>query len=164
MPQFTLILDNIRSNYNVGAILRTCDAAGISLIYACGTTPYPRQIDDQRDPVVASSNSRQIAKTALGAEDSVRVIYATRTTDVISDMKAKGFSIYGLEQSPASQNVMSFRPKLPCALIVGNEVDGLPEAVLEVCDAVLEIPQHGSKESLNVSVATGIAIYQLSRP
>ena len=79
-------------------------------------------------------------------------------------MKAKGFSIYALEQSPASQNVMSFRPKLPWALIVGNEVDGLPEAVLAVCDAVLEIPQHGSKESLNVSVATGIAIYQLSRP
>ena len=83
MSQFTLILDNIRSNYNVGAILRTCDAAGISSIYACGTTPHPRQIDDQRDPVVASSNARQIAKTALGAEDSVRVIYATTTTDVI---------------------------------------------------------------------------------
>lgn len=163
MPQFTLILDNIRSNYNVGSLLRTADSAGISAIFACGTTPYPAQKVDSRDPVAAHSNTRQIAKTALGAEDHVAVNYRQSTAAAIAELKSAGWHIYALEQAPGSMDLFEFKPQFPAALVLGNEVGGIPAEILEQCEAILEIPQHGAKESLNVSVAGGVAVYQFKR-
>lgn len=163
MIQLTLILDNLRSAYNVGAILRTCDAAGVTRVYACGTTPYPRLNNDGRDPVVSSRNTREIAKTALGAEKTVVVEHYDDTKAAIAAAHAYGCALYGLEQAPSAADVLTFTPRSPAALIVGNEPHGIAAGVLELCDTVLEIPQRGSKESLNVSVAAGIALYALVR-
>jgi len=161
MVQLTLILDDLRSSHNVGAILRSCDAAGVSRVLACGTTPYPRLTGDTRDPVVSSRNSRAIAKTALGAEHTIMLEHFDDSLSAIAACRALGCTIYGLEQAAGSHNIMTFRPQSPAALIVGNEVGGLAPDVLAACDVVLEIPQRGLKESLNVSVATGIALYAL---
>jgi 23S rRNA (guanosine2251-2'-O)-methyltransferase len=161
MVQLTLILADLRSAHNVGAILRTSDAAGVFKVIACGTTPYPGVPGDARDPVVSGRNSRAIAKTALGAERTVMLEHFDDSLSAIAACRDAGCTIYGLEQTAGSRNIMTFRPDSPAALIVGNEVAGLSSAVLAACDAVLEIPQRGLKESLNVSVATGIALYAL---
>jgi tRNA G18 (ribose-2'-O)-methylase SpoU len=164
MIQLTLILADLRSAYNVGAVLRTADATDIHRVLACGITPYPQLPDDRRDPVVASRNTREIAKTALGAERTVLVEHYDDTMAAIADCRAGGFAIYGLEQAPGSTDLFGLRPASPAALILGNEVTGLPADVLAACDAVVEIPQRGHKESLNVAVAAGIALYHFGRP
>jgi 23S rRNA (guanosine2251-2'-O)-methyltransferase len=161
MAQLIVILDNLRSAANVGSILRTCDAAGVSRVIACGSTPYPRQPRDARDPVVVNRNAHQIAKTALGAELTVAVEYIPDSLHAATKVRAEGRTLYALEQAPGAVSAMSLRPTLPAALIVGNEVSGIGQSLLELCDAVIEIPQVGVKESLNVAVATGIALYQL---
>ncbi|HVE80993.1 MAG TPA: TrmH family RNA methyltransferase [Candidatus Dormibacteraeota bacterium] len=163
MVQLTLILDNLRSSYNVGSLLRTCDSAGVNHIICCGTTPYPRLPKDARDPVVINRNTREIAKSALGAEKTVKIEYYNDTSQAVSYLHQNGWVIYVLELAPNATNILDFKPKLPAALIVGNEVSGVSERILNMCDEVLCIPQAGSKESLNVSVAAGIAIYQLIR-
>jgi 23S rRNA (guanosine2251-2'-O)-methyltransferase len=163
MVQLTLILENLRSAHNVGAILRTCDAVGVTRVFACGTTPYPRVQNDDRDPVVINRNTREIAKTALGAETSVSVEHFDDTASAMAAAKAQNCAIYALEQAPSSQNIFEFAPVSPAALIVGNEPNGVDANTLAACDAIIEIPQRGSKESLNVAVATGIAMYQLVR-
>jgi 23S rRNA (guanosine2251-2'-O)-methyltransferase len=148
LMELTLILHNLRSSHNVGAILRTADAVGVSRVIAVGTTPYPELPHDTRPPHVRSSNTLAIAKSALGAERS--------------DLKKSGVTILGLEQAINSTDLFAFkRPNGPIALIVGPEVSGIEPEVLEICDEILEIPMHGQKESLNVSVAAGIALYQL---
>ena len=159
MVQLILILDNIRSAHNVGAILRTCDAAGVRRVLACGITPYPGGQNDGRDPLVAGRNTRSIAKTALGAEKTVMLEHFDDSLSAIAACRAEGCTIYGLEQARGSVDLFAAKPRFPAALVVGNEVDGIAADTLAACDAALEIPQHGSKESLNVSVATGIALY-----
>jgi 23S rRNA (guanosine2251-2'-O)-methyltransferase len=161
MVQLTLILHDLRSAHNVGAILRSADATGVDRVICCGSTPYPRLPDDTRDPVIINRNTRTIGKTALGAEASVKVEHFGDTLAAIAALRAQDYAIYGLEQTPTSTNLRALRPHFPAALIIGNEVAGLPAAVLAACDAVVEIPQRGRKESLNVSVATGIALYDL---
>jgi 23S rRNA (guanosine2251-2'-O)-methyltransferase len=161
MVQLVLILDNIRSSHNVGSILRTCDSSGVSRVIMTGITPYPRLLNDSRDPVVSANNSRKIAKTSLGAEQTIQIEYISSTAEAVSKMKNEGRTIYGLEIAPRAVNLLKFEPNPHCALIVGNEVDGLNNHTLGACDEVLMIPQRGSKESLNVSVATGIALYHL---
>ncbi len=161
MVQLVLILENLRSAHNVGAILRTCDAAGITRVLACGTTPYPVTLNDARDPVVSGRNTRAIAKTALGAEQTVHIEHYDDANAAIAACRAEGRTIYGLEQSPRSVDLFATRATLPAALIVGNEPSGITAKTLAACDAVLEIPQYGSKESLNVAVAAGIALYAL---
>lgn len=161
MVQLTLILDNLRSAHNVGAILRSADATGVERVICSGSTPYPRLPRDTRDPVVINRNTRTIAKTALGAEASVNVEHFDDTAAAIAHLRTQKYTIYGLEQTPKSTNLGLFQPHFPTAIIVGNEVAGLPAAVLAACDAVVEIPQRGTKESLNVSVAVGIALYTL---
>ncbi len=163
MVQLVLILDNLRSAHNAGAILRTCDAAGVTRVIACGSTPYMKLPGDARDPVVSRRNTAAIAKTALGAESTVMLEHFDDSLAAIAACRAEGRTIYGLEQTPVSANIMTFAPHLPAALIVGNEVDGIAADVLTACDTVLEIPQRGVKESLNVSVAAGIAVYALLR-
>lgn len=151
-----LILHNIRSAYNVGAIFRTADAVGAKKIFLCGYTPIPT-IDHRLSAI------DKIHKTALGAEKSVPWEYQKQTRKCLLKLKTQipNLKIIGLEQAGNSKNIFKFNPQFPIVLILGNEVKGLSPKILQNCDVVLEIPMCGKKESLNVSVATGIAVYQL---
>jgi tRNA G18 (ribose-2'-O)-methylase SpoU len=156
-----LILCDIRSAHNVGAILRTADATGIELVYTCGYTPHPGHIDDSRPAHVIHSNTRALSKTALGAEGTVQMQHFADTASAISEAHSNGFKIIVLEQSEKSLNLFEYHPKAPIALVLGNEVTGISPQIQSLADIVLELPMLGRKESLNVAVATGIALYQL---
>jgi 23S rRNA (guanosine2251-2'-O)-methyltransferase len=161
MVQLTLILHDLRSAHNVGAILRTADATAVERVICAGSTPYPRLPYDDRDPVVINRNTRTIGKTALGAETTIKVEHFDDTLAAIAAVRGQNCVILGLEQAAGSTSLRSLRPRFPAALVVGNEVTGLPAEILAACDSVIEIPQRGHKESLNVAVATGIALYGL---
>ena len=165
MPEATapiLILSDIRSCHNVGSILRTADGAGVRTAFCCGITPYPRLEGDTRPERVIASNSKRIHKTALGAEETVTVRHADDCLHLIAKLKAEGYAIYALENNcERVQDIFSFQPATNFALVLGSETDGLSPEVLDSCDAVLEVPMHGTKNSLNVSVAAGIALYIL---
>lgn len=148
-----LILDNIRSTHNVGAIFRTADAVGVEKIYLCGITPAPI---DRFGRVRAD-----IAKSALGAEKSVGWEQVKSTPLLIKKLKKLGFQIIAIEQSKDSIDYKNIKSKAKCAVVMGNEVEGIPESTLKLCNVVAEIPMNGEKESLNVSVAAGIALYKI---
>lgn len=151
--QLYLILHNIRSIYNTASIFRTADGAGVSKIYLTGYTPKPV---DQFEKIKSDFH-----KISLGAEKSAKWEYKRDINKIINSLKKEGIKIIALEQSPNAINYKKFESKFPCALIVGNEVSGIPKKILEKCNIILEIPMRGKKESLNVSVATGIAIYEI---
>jgi tRNA G18 (ribose-2'-O)-methylase SpoU len=166
----TLVAHDIRSTHNVGAFFRTCDGLGINEIIFSGYTPYPTFDDDTRLPHFADKITRQIHKTALGAESTVDFKYFESFDDVISSLKKNGVILIALEQHPNSLTPEECIEKLSksfknksIALIIGNEVHGVREEVLQQMDIIMEIPMHGTKESLNVSIATGIALYSLSK-
>lgn len=148
-----LILNNIRSVLNVGSIFRTADAAGVAKVYLCGYTPIPETRGRK-------FGNDKLAKTALGAEKSVPWEYHPQAWRLINRLRQDGIHTVALEQSPTSVDYRRYAPKFPMALMVGNEVRGLSKEMLELCDACIEIPMHGKKESLNVAVATGIALYK----
>ena len=158
-----LILSDIRGAGNVGAMLRTADAAGVELVYAAGYTPYPSAplLDDPRPPHVAASNTRAIAKTALGAERTIPLQHTPDTLTAIQEAKRNGFKIIVIEQSEKSLNLYHYQPKGPIALVMGNEVEGVSPLILKTADVILELPMLGSKESLNVASAAAIALYHL---
>ncbi len=143
-----VVLDNIRSLNNVGAIFRTADGAGIEKLWLCGITGYPPQ--------------GEIAKTALGAEESVVWEYAKDILEVVRQHKARGYQIVLLEQTDASVPYDEFFPDKPVCLVVGNEVDGVMEGLAQMADAAIEIPMAGVKNSLNVAVAFGVAVFHLT--
>jgi len=147
--EIIVVLDNIRSRENVGSIFRTADGAGVGKIYLCGITPTPPH--------------GKISKTALGAEGYVSWEYRAKTWQVLRELKVKSlkFKVIGLEQTKDSQNIFKFKPKFPLVLILGNEVKGLSPQILKYCDKKISIPMYGKKESLNVSVAAGIAVYTI---
>lgn len=152
----SIILDNLRSKHNVGAIFRTADATGVECVYLCGTTPQP--LDRFRRPVTA------IHKTALGAELSVPHQYSPDTETVVSRLQARGTTVWAVEQSEAARDLLSdhsleFAASQPVAFVFGNEVDGVSSSVIGVADGVLSLPMLGKKESLNVSVAVGAVLY-----
>jgi len=144
-----LILDNVRSLNNVGSAFRTGDAFRIEKIYLCGITGIPPH--------------RDIQKTALGATESVAWEYVSSTLIAVEKLKAEGFIICGLEQADRSVMLHEFEviKDKKYALVFGNEVFGVEDEVLKVCDQVLEIPQLGTKHSLNISVTLGIAVWDL---
>ncbi len=148
--QTILILDNIRSAHNVGSIFRTADAAGISKIYLVGTTPDPLD----RFGRVQSD----IAKTALGAEKSIPWEHAENTLNVLAKYP-EHFKI-ALEQSESSTDYKEVEAKEKNIIILGAEVTGIPKEILDACDVIAEIPMKGEKESLNVSVATGVFLFR----
>ncbi len=145
----TIVLDNIRSQHNIGSIFRTADAFRIQSIHLCGITATPP--------------NREIQKTALGATESVAWKYHQTTIDSIRELKQEGYYIVAIEQADESVNVSDFKPDIynKIALVFGNEVHGVDEEVMENCDGCIEIPQHGTKHSLNVSVAAGIVIWEI---
>ena len=157
-----LILSDLRGAGNVGSILRTADATAVELVYACGYTPYPALAADERPPHVSDSNTRAIAKTALGAELTVPVLHIPDTATAIAEAKRDGFIIIVLEQAETSLNLFSFTTKpTKLALVLGNEVTGLNSEIQALAGHVLEIPMLGRKESLNVASAAAVALYQL---
>lgn len=142
-----IILDNLRSAHNIGSVFRTADAFLTDKIYLCGITACPP--------------NREISKTALGATESVAWQYCENTLQAIEDCKAAGYQIVVIEQTTESVILDDFNPEGPVALVFGNEVNGVSEAVLPACDAAVEIPQFGTKHSFNVSVCAGIILYAI---
>jgi tRNA G18 (ribose-2'-O)-methylase SpoU len=154
IPAMIVLLDNIRSTQNVGSIFRTANGAGVSTIYCCGITPTPTN----RLGVLRS----QFEKTALGAEKDLQWNHCPDTLTCIQQLRAQGTYIIALEQDKQSIPYYTYTPPHDnIALIVGNEVEGISKKILKQMDDVIEIPMHGTKESLNVAVAFGIAIFSL---
>ena len=146
-----VVLDSIRSMNNVGSIFRTCDAFNIEKLYLCGITGCPPHKD--------------ISKTALGATESVDWAYVSDVVQLTQQLKADGYAVFMIEQVDESKllHEYNFRVHDKVALIVGNEVFGVDERLLPICDAAIEIPQFGTKHSLNVTIAAGIAIWEVSK-
>lgn len=157
MPEITLLLHNIRSTHNVGSIFRSAEGFGVKKIILSGYTPYPTFPADKRLPHIASKITSQIHKTALGAEIMVPFEYYETLETWLS---GNTLPLIALEQAPNSINLRDFTPPSQFALLLGEEVHGITPEILSRCDRVLEIPMHGQKESFNVSVAAGIALYQ----
>lgn len=143
-----IVLDNVRSMHNVGAIFRTADAFLVEKILLCGITPCPPH--------------RDIHKAALGATESVDWQYYASITEAVLDLKTLKYEVLAIEQTSNSQSIVSYhiKPEKKYALILGNEVEGVSEEILKHCDGFIEIPQLGTKHSLNVSVCGGIAMWE----
>jgi len=154
-----VVLDNIRSKENVGSIFRTSDAVGVGKIYLCGITPKP--LVSQTRYIYQKGPVDKISKAALGAEKYMPWEYCKQTWRILKKLKKEGVQIIALEQAKDAVNYKKFRPKFPFALILGNEVKGLSKDILKYADRVIKIPMYGKKESLNVAVAFGIAVYQI---
>jgi tRNA G18 (ribose-2'-O)-methylase SpoU len=159
MPEITLLLHNIRSTHNVGSIFRTAEGFGVKEIILSGYTPYPSFKGDTRLPHLAQKITRQIHKTALGAETMVSFVYYESADGFLN---GNTLPLIALEQSAGSINIRDFTPPTAFVLLVGEEVHGIEPRLLKKCDIILEIPMHGTKESFNVSVATGVALYDFS--
>lgn len=147
-----VVLDNIRSQHNVGSVFRTSDAFRVSEIFLCGITATPP--------------NKEIQKSALGATDSVKWRYFETTENAVEKLKSEGFFIVGIEQTHNSIDITDkniFFENKKTAIVFGNEVFGIDDSVLDLCDAVVEISQHGTKHSLNVSVCAGIVIWEFCR-
>ncbi len=147
-----IILHNIRSNYNVGSMFRTADAAGVAKIFLAGYTPAP--IDR------FGRINKELAKTALGAEKTMAWESARSIGILLTRLKKEKIFLVAVEQSPRSINYKKIPRKKNIALIFGNEVTGIPEKILAKCDCIAEIYMRGAKESLNVSVAAGIVLFK----
>ena len=146
-----VLLHNVRSAHNVGSIFRTADAAGVSRVYLTGYTPLPV---DRFGRV-----QKEIAKTALGAEQSVAWEYHKTPAGLVRELKKRGWRVVGVEQDPSAKDYRALSASKPTVFAFGNEVHGLSHALRKQCDALIEIPMHGTKESLNVSVAAGIILF-----
>lgn len=143
-----VVLDNVRSMHNVGSVFRTADAFLLQGVVLCGYTPVPPH--------------RDIQKTALGATDTVEWQYFPTTVEAVEALRAEGFAIIAIEQAASSVMLNDFTPdNRPLALVFGNEVSGVDPAVMQLADGCIEIPQLGMKHSLNISVSTGIVIWDL---
>jgi 23S rRNA (guanosine2251-2'-O)-methyltransferase len=147
-----LVLDNVRSAYNVGSVFRTADAFPVEVIYLCGITGYPPH--------------KEILKTALGATETVNWKYSKSTLTALIELKERGFKIYAVEQVEGSIMLDHFTKhnlKSKIALVFGHEVDGVQQDVLKQCDGCIEIPQGGTKHSLNISVSAGVVLWEFFR-
>ena len=146
-----VVLDDVRSMYNVGSVFRTCDAFRVEKICLCGITSTPPHAE--------------IHKTALGAEDSVSWQYCNTALDAVRELKEQGYTVFSVEQAEGSTSLPSFVPEKDrkYAVVMGNEVKGVHQEVIDESDGCLEIPQRGVKHSMNVSVTTGIIIYHFAK-
>jgi tRNA G18 (ribose-2'-O)-methylase SpoU len=161
MREIVVIAHNIRSTHNVGSLLRTADGLGVHTVYLTGYTPYPQKKADERLPHLARKIDSQIAKTALGAEKSSFWRQFDSVHSVINDLKSSGYTLVGLEQTQDSVLLPRFSPPDKIAVLLGSEVDGIEPNLLNLCDAVVEIPMYGQKESFNVVQASAICLYTL---
>jgi 23S rRNA (guanosine2251-2'-O)-methyltransferase len=148
---FVIVLDNVRSQSNVGSVFRTADAFLVEKILLCGITATPPH--------------RDIRKTALGATESVPWEYFGKTTDAIIDLKHKGYLIIGVEQVEHSSELQDFLPEKDkkYAFVFGHEINGVAQEVIDMCDYCVEIPQFGTKHSFNIAVSAGIVLWELNK-
>lgn len=146
-----VVLENIRSAYNVGSVFRTSDAFLVEAIYIIGYSAKPPH--------------KEIKKTALGAEETVDWKYFKTTAEAIEELRAKGFNVYAAEQAEGSfkLNAIGFEPDEKIAVVFGNEVTGVEQSTITLCDGCLEIPQLGMKHSLNIATAAGVVLWELIR-
>lgn len=149
MP-LTVVLDDVRSAHNVGSVLRSCDAFRVERVVLCGITPVPP--------------GAEIHKTALGAEDSVNWEHSPSAVQTVMNLHAAGCVVYAVEQCEGSEPLQSLKtePEGGYAVVFGNEVKGVHQEVVDLCDGCIEIPQFGTKHSLNVSVAAGIVLWKFA--
>jgi len=159
-PEIIVIAHNIRSTHNIGSIFRTAEGFGVTKIILSGYSPYPTTRNDRRLPYISEKLTSQIHKTALGAEEMVPFEYSEEIP--LKFLKEGGFRLVALEQNNRSITLSEYKPPAKIALLIGEEVHGITEELLEQCDDIIEIPMVGKKESFNVSVATGIALYALT--
>jgi len=148
---FVIILDNVRSQSNVGSIFRTADAFLTESLYLCGITATPP--------------NRDIQKTALGATESVAWKYFAKTADAINELRDRGFLIIGIEQTVGSVELQKMKivPDVKYALVFGHEVNGVEQDILNMCDQCVEIPQFGTKHSFNIAISVGIILWELNK-
>ena len=146
-----IVLDNVRSQNNIGSVFRTADAFRLEGIYLCGITATPPH--------------REIHKTALGATESVHWEYREETTDAIQELKEKGYRILSIEQTEGAVSLeqLDLTSEDKYALVLGHEIRGVDQKVVDLSDLCIEIPQYGTKHSLNISVAAGIVIWEVFR-
>jgi tRNA G18 (ribose-2'-O)-methylase SpoU len=150
-----VVLNSIRSSYNVGSIFRTSDGAMIEKLFLCGYTPYPPHPD-------LPSGNKDVLKTSLGSTESVQWEYVKDPKDVIKEMKEEGIKICALELTDSSSPYYELKKNtFPLCLVIGNEITGVSQEILDMCDFSIEIPQFGIKQSLNVAVAYGVTIFKL---
>ena len=149
-----IVLDNIRSLYNTGSILRTSDASGVERVVLCGITPRPDQGGRQR---------RAIAKTALGAENSVQWEYKPDAHAALRSLTAEGYQTVAVEISPVAVNLFEWTPRWPVCLVFGHEVEGVSSDLAAHVETTIRIPMLGQKRSLNVATAAGVVLYELLR-
>lgn len=144
-----VVLDNVRSLHNIGSIFRTADAFSIEAIYLCGITGTPP--------------NKEIQKTALGSTESVAWKYFTTTQLAVEELKQNNYNLFAIEQAEKSTMLNNFDPNTysKLAVIFGHEVKGVEQTIIDVCDGVIEIPQTGTKHSLNVSVSAGVALWDI---
>ncbi len=144
-----VVLDNVRSMHNVGSVFRTADGFLLEAVYLCGYTPKPPH--------------RDIHKTALGATETVAWQGFDTTLEAVEKLKNDGYTLYAVEQASNSISLQNFKNNInqKLAIIFGNEVEGVAQNIIDICEACIEIPQFGMKHSLNVSVAAGIVLYKL---
>lgn len=154
MTRVVVVLDNIRSLYNTGSILRTADASGVERVVLCGITPRPDQGSRQR---------RAIAKTALGAEESVPWEYEADAASALQRLAAEGFQLVAVENTSDASDLFDWTPCWPVCLVFGHEKDGVSPALAQRAHTVVRIPMLGHKRSLNVATAAGIVLYELLR-
>lgn len=159
MRHLVLIAHNLRSTHNVGSLLRTADGLGVTRVYLTGYTPYPSLPHDDRLPHIHAKLTRQIHKTALGAEVSQAWEHHADVLPLLAQLQADGYTIAALEQTPAATALPSYQPPAKLALLVGREVEGIEPEVLAACDTHLVIPMFGRKESFNVAGAAAMAVY-----
>jgi 23S rRNA (guanosine2251-2'-O)-methyltransferase len=160
MPEIIVIAHNIRSTHNIGSIFRTSEGFGVKKIIISGYSPYPSIPGDLRLPHISSKLTDQIHKTALGAE--VMVPFEYQPEPNLALLRANGYTIVGLEQDKRSTMLNDYKAPNKIALVLGEEVNGIDGILRDSCDELIEIPMVGKKESFNVSVATGIALYTLT--
>jgi len=144
-----ILLDNVRSMYNVGAFFRTADAASVEKLYLCGITGHPPQ--------------KAISKTALGAEETVPWEHAWEPLPVAKALRARGYEMAAIETTVHAVDLFDWRPRFPVCLVFGHEVEGVRPELTALCDTHVRIPMLGAKHSLNVATAGGVAIYELLR-
>ena len=145
----SVLLENVRSLYNVGSFFRTADAAGVEALHLCGCTGHPPK--------------KQLTKTALGAEETVRWDHTWDAVSRVEELRSRGYEIAAIETSVRSVDLFDWTPRFPVCVLFGHEVDGLSEPVRELADTHVRIPMLGRKHSLNVATAGGVVVYELLR-
>lgn len=162
MRSIVVIAHDIRSTHNVGSLLRTAECLGVKHMYFTGYTPYPAMSNDQRLPHIAAKLTQQIHKTSLGTEQMLGWSHEKDVQALIEGLRKDGFVIVCLEQHASSILLPEYVPPERVALLIGREVEGVDQELLAQCDTIIEIPQFGKKESLNVVQATAIALYHMA--